>query len=92
MAGPPSPATWKGLGTPWNLAYGRRADVPRMGDGGLGRISKLSLEGKVLGWLGPDGSGLGQLHRAHSVAVGRDGAVYAAETVNGRIQKFVRTD
>lgn len=83
-------ATWNGLGTPWNLAYDRRADVLWMCDGDLGRISKLSLEGKVLGWFGSDGSEPGQLHQVHSIAVGRDGAIYAAETVNGRIQKFVR--
>ncbi len=63
-----------------------------MCDGDLARISKLSLEERVLGWFGSDGSEPGQLHQVHSIAVGRDGAIYAAETVNGRIQKFVRTD
>lgn len=85
-------ASWNGLGTPWNLAYDRRADVLWMCDGDLGRISKLSLEGKVLGWFGTDGSEPGQLHQVHSIAVGAGGAIYAAETVNGRIQKFVRED
>ena len=92
VAGPPSLAARNGLGTPWNPAYDRRADVLWMCDGDLARISKLSLEGRVLGWFGSDGSEPGQLHQVHSIAVGRDGAIYAAETVNGRIQKFVRAD
>jgi DNA-binding beta-propeller fold protein YncE len=85
-------ATWNGLGTPWNLAFDGHAGVLWMCDGDLGRISKLSLEGEVLGWFGTDGSEPGQLHQVHSIAVDASGAIYAAETVNGRMQKFVRED
>ncbi len=82
-------ATWKGLGTPWNLAYDRRANILWLCDGDAGRILKLSLAGEVLGWFGSDGSAPGQLHQVHSIAVDASGAIYAAETVNERIQKFV---
>ena len=85
-------ASWNGLGTPWNLAYDQREDVLWMCDGDLGRISKLSLDGSILGWFGTDGSEPGQLHQVHSIAVDSSGAIYAAETVNGRIQKFVRSE
>lgn len=82
-------ATWTGLGTPWNIAYDRAGNALWMCDGDLGRITKLSLDGKVQGWFGSDGQGPGQLHQVHSIAIGPDGAIYAAETVNQRIQKFV---
>ena len=82
-------ATWTGLGTPWNVAYDRANDVLWMCDGDLGRITKLSLDGKVLGGFGADGQEPGQLHQVHSIAIDSEGAIYAAETVNQRIQKFV---
>ncbi len=82
-------ATWTGLGTPWNVAYDRANDVLWMCDGDLGRIGKLSLDGKVLGWFGTDGEEPGQFHQVHSIAADSEGAIYAAETVNQRIQKFV---
>ena len=82
-------ATWTGLGTPWNLAYDRANDVLWMCDGDLGRVTKLSLDGKVLGGFGSDGQEPGQFHQVHSIAVDSEGAIYTAETVNQRIQKFV---
>ncbi len=85
-------ATWTGLGTPWNLAFDRAAKALWMCDGDLGRITKLSLDGAVLGGFGSDGEEPGQLHQVHSIAVDSQGAVYAAETVNQRIQKFVRAE
>ena len=82
-------ATWTGLGTPWNLAFDSAANALWMCDGDAGRITKLSLAGDPLGWFGAGGSEPGQLHQVHSIAVDSAGAVYAAETVNQRIQKFV---
>ena len=82
-------ATWTGLGTPWNVAYDRAGDSLWMCDGDLGRISKISLDGTVQGWFGSEGEAPGQLRQVHSIAIGSDGAIYAAETVNRRIQKFV---
>ena len=82
-------ATWTGLGTPWNVTYDRANDVLWMCDGDLGRISKLSLDGELLGGFGSDGQEPGQLHQVHSIAIDSEGAIYAAETVNQRIQKFV---
>ena len=43
-----------------------------------------------LGGFGSDGPDPGQLHQVHGIAVGKDGALYVAETVNQRIQKFVK--
>ena len=82
-------ATWNGLGTPWNVAFDRAANVLWMCDGDVGRITRLSLDGKALGWFGSGGQAPGQLHQVHSIAIDSGGAIYAAETVNQRIQKFV---
>jgi DNA-binding beta-propeller fold protein YncE len=81
-------AKWDGLGTPWNLTYDYREKVIWMCDGDLGRVQKLSLDGKVLGGFGSEGEAPGQLRQVHSLAVDAEGAIYTAETVNQRIQKF----
>jgi len=81
---------WEGLGTPWALTWDKKENVVWMVDGDAGRVLKLSMQGKVLGGFSSDGPAPGQLHQVHGVAVGSDGALYVAETVNQRIQKFVR--
>lgn len=83
-------AVWDGLGTPWALTWERGEDVVWMVDGDAGRVLKLSMDGKVLGGFGSDGTEPGQLHQAHGIAVGADGSIYVSETRNSRIQKFVR--
>lgn len=85
-------ARWEGLGTPWNVAYDRREKVIWMCDGDVGRVTKLSLDGKVLGGFGSSGQAPGQLHQVHSLAVDDEGSIYTAETVNLRIQKFVLSE
>lgn len=80
---------WEGLGTPWNVVFDPRENVIWMCDGDVGRVTKLSLDGKVLGAFGASGQEAGQLHQVHSIAVDAEGAIYTAETVNQRIQKFV---
>jgi len=82
-------AEWKDLGTPWNLAFDSREKVVWMCDGDLGRVTKLSLDGEVLGGFGTTGKAAGELFQVHSIAVDSEGAIYTAETVNQRIQKFV---
>ncbi len=81
---------WQGFGTPWALAYDARSDTIWACDGDNGHVIQLSLEGKVLGMFSSDGQAPGQLHQVHGIAVGKDGAIYVAETVNQRLQKFVR--
>ena len=80
---------WEGFGTPWALAYDKRANAIWACDGDAGRVIELSMDGKVLGTFSTDGPAPGQLHQVHGIAVGPDGAIYVAETVNQRIQKFV---
>lgn len=81
---------WEGFGTPWALTYDADSDSIWVCDGDNGRVLQFSLDGRLLGGFGSDGSEPGRLHQVHGIAVGLDGAIYVAETVNQRIQKFVR--
>ena len=81
---------WDGFGTPWALSYDAQDKAIWVVDGDVGRVLKFSTKGKLLGGFGSDGPAPGQLHQVHGVAVAQDGAVYVAETVNQRIQKFVK--
>jgi NHL repeat-containing protein len=51
---------------------------------------KLDLDGKVLGVTGKQGKALGQFGEAHFIAVSPGGDVYVADTLNWRVQKFVK--
>jgi hypothetical protein len=51
---------------------------------------KLDLDGNVLGITGGQGKGLGQYGEAHYLAVGPQGDIYVADTLNWRVQKLVR--
>jgi hypothetical protein len=44
----------------------------------------------VLGSTGSQGKGPGQFGEAHFLAVTAQGEVYVADTLNWRVQKFVR--
>lgn len=81
---------WDGFGTPWALTWEKKENVVWVVDGNAGRVLKFSMDGQLLGGFGSDGPEPGQLHQVHGIAVGSDGAIYVAETVNQRIQKFVK--
>lgn len=81
---------WDGFGAPWALTWDRKENVVWVVDGNAGRVLKLTTTGALLGGFGSSGREPGQLHQAHAIAVGKDGALYVAETVNQRIQKFVK--
>ena len=48
----------------------------------------MSLEGKVLGYLGRDGVGPGQLGWVHGLAYPNENELYIAELLIWRVQKF----
>jgi hypothetical protein len=54
-----------------------------------GRIYKLSLDGKVLGWLGGSGKGLKKFGWVHELACPSENELYVAELLNWRAQKLV---
>ena len=58
--------------------------------GHAGQVIKLDLDGKVLGVTGKQGKGLGQFGEAHFIALGPKDEVYVADTLNWRVQKFVK--
>jgi hypothetical protein len=53
------------------------------------RIYKLSLDGKVLGWLGESGKQLGQFGWIHEMACPSENTLYVAELLNWRVQKLI---
>jgi DNA-binding beta-propeller fold protein YncE len=82
-------AKWTDVGAPWGLYYVQRDNAIYMCDGVNNRISKLSLDGQVLGVLSSYGKTPGKLDYPHSIAVDSTGAIYVAEIKNWRVQKFI---
>jgi DNA-binding beta-propeller fold protein YncE len=63
-----------------------------MAHGHAGQVIRLDLNGKVLGVMGKQGKALGQFGEAHFIAVSRnEEAIYVADTLNWRVQKFVKS-
>jgi DNA-binding beta-propeller fold protein YncE len=54
-----------------------------------GRIYKMSLDGKVLGWFGESGKQPKQFGWIHEMACPSENEVYVAEILNWRVQKLV---
>jgi len=81
---------WTDVGQPWGLYYVAKENVIYMCDGLYNRITKISLEGKVLGQMGSFGKAPGKLDFAHEIAVDSQGSIYVAEIKNLRVQKWVR--
>jgi len=53
-----------------------------------GRVYKLSLDGKVLGWLGESGKQLNQFGWIHEIACPSEKQIWVAELLNWRVQKL----
>jgi len=53
-----------------------------------GRVYKLSLDGKVLGWLGKSGHQLKQFGWIHEIACPSENEIFVAELLNWRVQKL----
>lgn len=54
-----------------------------------GRLYKLSLDGKVLGWLGQTGKQLKQFGWIHEIACPSENEVCVAELLNWGVQKLI---
>ncbi len=54
-----------------------------------GRIYKLGLDGKVLGWLGSAGKSLKKFGWIHAIACPSENELYVAELLNWRMQKLL---
>ena len=58
--------------------------------GADGQIMKLDANGKVVGFAGRRGTGVGESNEAHMLAVAPNGDVYVADSVGHEIEKFVK--
>ena len=54
-----------------------------------GRVYKLSLDGKLLGWLGTSGRQLKEFGWIHEIACPSENEIYVAEVLNWRVQKLL---
>jgi hypothetical protein len=52
-------------------------------------VYKLTLDGKVLGWLGKSGHAAKQFGWIHEIACPSENEIYVAELLNWRVQKLL---
>ena len=77
-------------GAPWAICITPGPNqVLFTADGFPGRIYKVSLNGKVLGYFGRGGKQLGQFGWIHELACPNANTVFAAELLNWRVQKLI---
>jgi DNA-binding beta-propeller fold protein YncE len=55
---------------------------------GNARILEYTADGKKLREWGSAGTGPGQFHQPHGIAINKDGIIYVADRQNGRLQRF----
>ncbi|HEU0123356.1 MAG TPA: peptidyl-alpha-hydroxyglycine alpha-amidating lyase family protein [Bryobacteraceae bacterium] len=79
---------WTHLGSPWGFAFNEKESTLYICDGYNSRIVKVNLEGQILGTYGQYGKIPGRFDFVHHMAVDSNGAIYAAEIKNWRVQKF----
>ena len=77
-------------GAPWAICIPPGPNqVLYVADAFPGRIYKLSLDGKVLGWLGKSGKQPKQFGWVHQMACPSENELYVAEVLNWRVQKLL---
>ncbi len=77
-------------GAPWALCITPGPNqVLYASDSYPGRIYKLSLDGKVLGYLGKSGKQLKQFGWIHEIACPSENELYVAEVLTWRVQKLI---
>ena len=78
-------------GTPCGLFMGADQQL-WLAHGHAGEIMKLDLNGKVVGMMAGAGQGkaLGKYGEAHYIAVSPRDEIFVADTLNWRVQKYVR--
>jgi DNA-binding beta-propeller fold protein YncE len=79
---------WKDVGRPIGLALGGDGYF-YVADANAQKILRVNAEGKILGEFGTKGNDPGQLGGVHHIAAGPAGALYIAELMTRRFQKFV---
>ena len=81
---------WASAGAPWALCI---TPGPKqllyVADAFPGRVYKMTLDGKVLGWLGGAGKTLKKFGGIHEIACPSENELYVAELLNWRVQKLI---
>ena len=86
----PFAAGSQGPGAPWAICITPGPNqVLYSSDSYPGRVYKLSLDGRVLGWLGKSGKQLKQFGWVHEIACPSENEIYVAEILNWRVQKLL---
>ena len=82
---------WSQPGTPCGLFMTSDQHI-WLAHGHTGQIMKLDLDGKVIGMIEGSGQGktLGRYGEAHYIAVSARDEIFVADTLNWRVQKYVR--
>src|SRR5262249_52037072 len=73
---------------PPNLALSPGGELYITDGYGNARVHRFSPDGRLLSSWGEPGSGPGQFHLPHGIAVDTEGIVYVADRENSRIQLF----
>jgi sugar lactone lactonase YvrE len=73
---------------PTNLAIGPGGDLYVSDGYGNARVHRFAPDGRLVHSWGEPGSGPGQFHVPHGLAVNQDGTVFVADRENSRIQIF----
>jgi DNA-binding beta-propeller fold protein YncE len=76
-------------GTPCGLCLGPDGFL-YMAHGHTGLVKQLDLDGNVLGETGGQGKTPGRFGEAHYIAVSQRGEIYVTDTLNWRVQKYVK--
>jgi NHL repeat len=58
--------------------------------GADGQMMRVDWNGKVQGFAGKRGTGLGEMTEAHMLAVGPNGDVYVADSTGRKVEKFAK--
>jgi DNA-binding beta-propeller fold protein YncE len=80
---------WVYFGTPCGLVAGPGRSI-YLANGHDGHIIKLDANGKILGMGGGQGKAPGRFGEAHFIALSPRGELYVSDTLNWRVQKYVK--
>jgi DNA-binding beta-propeller fold protein YncE len=90
MPAPGTPPGTQSEGAPWAVCITPAPhQVLYTADAYPGRIYKLSLDGKVLGYLGSAGKQLKQFGWIHEIACPSENVLFVGELLNWRVQKLI---
>lgn len=76
---------WMHIGKPFGIVY--HEGCLWICDGTNARVTKVDKEGKVIGFFGTMGNGLGQLSTAHDISLAPNGDILIGH-LDGRVQLF----